>query len=128
MRTEVIVGIVIVALLVIGGIFYFRSPSTPTTTSTAPETTTPSAEVSTVILQNYAFNPSTISVKAGTTVTWTNQDNTAHKIVSDTGQHELESNDMIKGEIYEHTFNTAGTYTYHCAIHPSMKGTVIVSA
>ncbi len=89
--------------------------------SSAPTSGTGNA----VNIQNFAFSPATITVSAGTTVTWTNLDSTTHKIVSDSGS-ELDSPNMDNGGVYTHTFSTAGTYAYHCGIHTYMKGTVIV--
>jgi plastocyanin len=66
-------------------------------------------------------------VKAGTTVTWTNNDGATHAIASDTGDPAAFSSDPISsGATYSFTFTQPGTYAYHCSIHPSMKGTVIV--
>ena len=79
----------------------------------------------TVTIQNMAFNPSTLNVKVGTTVTWINKDSTTHNVVSDSGL--FESGDLTNGMSYNYTFNKAGSYPYHCSIHPSMTGTVVVS-
>ncbi len=77
-----------------------------------------------VWMQGMAFTPSTISVSAGTTITWTNKDGVAHTVTSDTGL--FDSGSIPTNGTYSHTFATAGTYTYHCAIHTYMKGTVSV--
>jgi len=77
-----------------------------------------------VKIQNFAFNPASLTIKAGTTVTWTNLDSTAHRIVSDTGA--FQSSDLSNGQSYSYTFNKTGSYSYHCGIHPSMKGTIVV--
>ena len=87
------------------------------------QTQTPSGGNS-VNLQNFAFNPSTLTVKAGTTVTWTNSDSVAHTVTSDGGA--FDSGNLAPDQTFSHTFNTAGTYAYHCNPHPSMKGTIIV--
>jgi plastocyanin len=79
----------------------------------------------TVSISNFAFNPSTLTVKAGETVTWTNQDSATHTILSDSG-NEISSSSLGQGQTYSHTFNQSGTYSYHCSIHPSMKATIIV--
>jgi amicyanin len=76
-------------------------------------------------IKNFAFSPSTLTIKTGETVTWTNDDSTTHTITSDTGS-ELGSGSISTGQTYSHTFNTAGTFDYHCSIHTSMKGKVIV--
>ena len=90
---------------------------------------TPPPSGNAVNIQNFAFNPQTITVSAGSTVTWTNLDSVQHQIAADSGQAaiaDFSSPDMTQGSTYSYTFNTAGTWTYHCSIHPSMKGTVIV--
>lgn len=80
----------------------------------------------TVNIQNMAFSPSTLNVKVGTTVTWVNRDSTAHDVVSDTGL--FNSGNLNNGQSYSYTFNQAGSFPYHCGIHPSMTGTIVVSA
>jgi plastocyanin len=77
-----------------------------------------------VTIQNFAFSPATTTVKAGTKVTWTNQDSTTHHVVSDTGA--FDSGNLNSGQSYSFTFNKTGSYPYHCSIHPSMTGTIIV--
>jgi plastocyanin len=78
----------------------------------------------TVIIQNFAFNPDTITVPVGTTVTWINQDSATHDVVSDTGA--FTSPRLNTGDNYTYIFTQAGEYPYICGIHPSMKGKVIV--
>ena len=101
------------------------SPQPPATQTQAPGTAT-------VAIQNFAFVPASITVPKGTTVTWTNQDPADHQIASDTqggnaGGALFMSNSLPKGAVYSHTFDTPGTYAYHCSIHPSMKATIIVT-
>ncbi len=79
----------------------------------------------TVSIKDFAFDPPSIDIPAGTTVTWTNQDSTAHTVDGDQG--EFESGNLDPGQSYSETFDTPGTYIYHCDIHPSMKGTVVVT-
>lgn len=74
----------------------------------------------------FAFGPETMAVPAGTTITWTNRDTTAHTVDSVSGD-ELNSDSIAEGTTFDHTFNTPGTYTYFCAFHPFMKGTVEVT-
>lgn len=78
-----------------------------------------------VTIANFAFSPATLTIQKGETVTWTNQDSAPHTITSDSGS-ELASGTLNKGSSYAHTFNEAGTYSYHCSIHPMMKGTIVV--
>jgi plastocyanin len=90
----------------------------PTTASAA---TVPTAHVT---IQMFAFTPSNLTAHLGTLVVWTNKDSTAHTTTSDQGF--WGSPHIGTGGTYSRTFNQAGTYTYHCAIHPSMHGTVSV--
>ncbi|WP_241777745.1 cupredoxin family copper-binding protein, partial [Streptomyces sp. CT34] len=76
-----------------------------------------------VTIAGFAFSPSTLTVSKGTTVTWTNEDRAPHTV---TGSGGLNSPTLGSGGSYTFTFKTAGTFSYYCAIHPSMHGTVVV--
>jgi plastocyanin len=76
-------------------------------------------------ISGFAFNPGTVTIPKGATVIWTNRDSVSHTVVSDTGS-EIGSSSLSQGDTYAHTFDTPGTYDYHCGVHPSMKGTIIV--
>jgi amicyanin len=76
----------------------------------------------TVSIQGYAFQPQSVTIQKGGTVTWTNQDSVVHDVKFSDG----DSPDLKKGGTYSKTFDKAGTYDYICNIHPTMKGTVIV--
>lgn len=82
--------------------------------------------VNKVSIENFAFTPAHISVKKGTTVTWTNNDSVAHTVSGDTddGPNSLT---LDPGDTYSFTFNDNGTMGYHCNIHQSMHGTVTVT-
>jgi len=80
----------------------------------------------TVSISGYAFNPSSLNVSTGTTVTWTNNDSVTHTVTSDTNA--FSSGDLNPGQTYSYTFNQAGTFAYHCSIHTYMHGTVTVTA
>jgi plastocyanin len=71
------------------------------------------------------FGPASLTVKAGTTVTWTNNDNMVHTVTADDGS--FTSGDMNYGSTYSHTFNTVGTVAYHCTYHAAMKAAVVVN-
>lgn len=78
-----------------------------------------------VWIQGRAFNPATITVTAGTTITWTNKDGVNHTVTSTTAL--FDSGTIANNGTYSHTFNSTGTFTYTCTIHPDMAGTVIVN-
>lgn len=92
------------------------------------KTTTYAQNTATVIINNNTFTPQTLVVPIGTTVTWRNDQNIPHTVTSDV-QDEAESWNMQlnKDQTFSKTFTTPGTYTYHCTIHPSMTGTIIVT-
>ncbi|MFA6503459.1 MAG: cupredoxin domain-containing protein [Patescibacteria group bacterium] len=68
------------------------------------------------------FVPSSMTVKKGTTVTWTNQDSATHSVKSDGFQSE----NLSYNQSYSHTFNATGSFQYNCGLHPSMVGTINV--
>jgi plastocyanin len=78
-----------------------------------------------VTIKSFAFNPPEVDVQVGQTVTWTNQDGFAHSVVADDGS--FKSDDLDQNVTFSHTFDTAGTFTYACGIHPSMKAKVVVA-
>lgn len=73
---------------------------------------------------DYAFSPASITVKAGSAVTWTNTGSAPHTVTADDGS--FDSGSLANSATFAHTFAKAGTFTFHCAIHSSMKGTVVV--
>jgi plastocyanin len=80
-----------------------------------------------VAIKGFAFSPASLTVKAGTTVTWTNQDSDAHTVTSDGSGGPLNSKAMNTGDTFTFTFAKAGTYKYLCTIHPFMTATVTVT-
>jgi plastocyanin len=80
----------------------------------------------TVAVRNFAFGPNAITVVAGTTVTWTNQDNEPHSVVA--VDQSFRTAPMDTGDSVRHTFTTPGTYRYFCGFHPQMIGVVNVYA
>jgi len=96
------------------------------------ETTTTSASTTTggnqyqVVMESFAFTPAELTVPVGATVTWTNLHGANHNVVADDGT--FESSLFGTGETYSFTFTEAGEYPYICTIHPSMQGTIIVTA
>ncbi|MGW7821071.1 cupredoxin domain-containing protein [Streptomyces puniciscabiei] len=98
--------------------------------TTSPGRTTAATPVSadTVAIKNFAFSPATLRVKAGTTVTWTNQDTDAHTVTSTGPGGPLHSPALATHGTYTHTFTRPGSYAYVCTIHPFMTGTVEVTS
>jgi plastocyanin len=77
-----------------------------------------------VTIDNFAFAPETLTVAAGTNVTWTNRDDIPHSIVESNGLFHSQAFDT--NGTYSYTFEKAGTYDYICGLHPHMKGQIIV--
>src|SRR5712692_10706858 len=75
-------------------------------------------------MQNFAYQMANIQVRAGTTVTWTNQDNVPHSVTFKNGMKD--SGLFYQGQSFSYTFNTPGTYQYYCSVHPYMVATVTV--
>jgi plastocyanin len=78
-------------------------------------------------IDNFTFNPATVTVKAGTTVTWTNKDDIPHGIAA-TNNAFKRSQALDTDDSFSFTFTTPGTYQYFCYIHPHMTGTIVVEA
>ena len=79
-----------------------------------------------VRIQDFAFGPTRLEARVGQRVTWGHQDvGVTHTVAADKG--DFRSGDLTEGKEFSHLFRTAGTYAYHCAIHPDMRGTVRVS-
>lgn len=114
---RIILAAVLIAAVVVSGCAQYGGNQTP------PPSPPPSGQ-NAVAIQNFAFNPSALTVKAGTTVTWTNEDSVAHDVISDSGA--FSSDSLSTGQTFSHTFDAAGTYEYHCGIHPSMRAKIIV--
>lgn len=106
-------------------------PNTLPTTDTAIDTTTNGNQnalaepgIKTITIADFAFAPSNVTIHAGDTVVWTNNDSASHTVTDQAGS--FDSKTLAAGKTFSHTFTTAGTFTYHCSVHPSMMGTVVV--
>jgi plastocyanin len=77
-----------------------------------------------ILVKDFMFMPNTLSVKAGSTVTWANMDDEPHAVVSNTGL--FRSGAMDTNESFSFKFDTPGTYHFTCSIHPRMVGTIVV--
>src|SRR6478735_8532409 len=78
------------------------------------------------------FEPATLTVSTGTTVTWTNGDSTLHTVTSGSAESgnsgtEFDSSYLAEGKTFQHQFSSSGTFDYYCTLHPYMKGKVVVT-
>src|SRR5579862_9252774 len=78
-----------------------------------------------VKIDNFSFGPMTMTVAAGTTVTWTNNDDVPHTVVSD-DKTTFKSKALDTGEHFSYTFTKPGKYSYFCSVHPKMVAEVVV--
>lgn len=77
-----------------------------------------------VIIANFSFEPATLTVKAGTTVTWVNHDDEPHTATAT--DKRFNSKTLDNGDRFSQEFNAPGVYNYYCALHPKMTGKIIV--
>ncbi len=138
------VAIIIASLVVIGSgsaaaVWFMNSRSTtaPSTSPdqsgpsvSAPSTELPASGEVNIHIRNSSFVPGRIVIKKGTKVTWINDDSMQHNVVAsnvdNSGGLPTQNSLLGKDGSYSFTFNTAGTFDYHCAPHPFMTGTVVV--
>ncbi len=76
-----------------------------------------------VNIENFAYNPATITVQKGTAVAWTQIDSAPHTVTG----NGFDSGNLNKGQTFSWTFNETGTFSYKCSIHPTMGGKVVVT-
>jgi len=107
MRSFVLIAVGAVALVVAGA-------SRPAVTATKA-----------VSITSTAFKPASVTIKTGDVVKWTNKDTASHQVVANSGA--FASGAIAANHSYSHTFNTAGTYKYHDALHPALTGKVVVT-
>jgi plastocyanin len=134
-----ILGVVVLGLLIVGstGTLVLRGrkrPSTPASPdgsvggpqgTSALQRTAPIRGPH-VTIRDFTFSPQLLEVRAGTTVTWTNEDSAQHTATFRTGM--ADSGLLSQGQAYQLTFNTLGIFAYYCTVHPSMTGMVRVTS
>ncbi len=123
MKKYILFLLLIAVVLVSGCVGYGNQPQ--------PNANRPPSGTNAVTIKDFAFSPSTLTIKAGTAVTWTTLDSAPHQIASDphpahTDLPGLISGTLEEGQSYSFAFDRAGTFGYHCHLHPNMKGTIIV--
>ncbi len=134
---------IIFAVLLLAGCSSYTNIQSPTNTETQPaivvsktpapgySNVTETQVIQEVQIKNFKFIPEVITIKAGTTITWTNEDTAIHLIHNEAfGKYAMEeyfgSENMKKGDSYSFTFNEKGEIPYHCHPHPFMTGKIIV--
>jgi len=128
--------IAVVAVIVLGGVgVYFamnhksnnNSTNSMDMSNSSNDSSSKAVETDTVSIQNFAFNPVNISVKAGTKVTWTNKDSAPHTVTETDDKTGPSSGNLNNSDSYSFTFTKPGIYHYSCSVHPNMTGTVTVN-
>jgi amicyanin len=113
-------------LLVIGGLLVALAAACGSSGSGGGASTAPTGP-NTISIKNFMFSPSTLTVKAGTKVTFVNDDSTPHTATGSGSSAMINSGNLNQGQTYSVTFSKPGTYQYTCTIHPYMKGTIKVT-
>ena len=145
MRSLLVILVMLSAVILVSGCTSYAPPANPggngpgvSPTPSGSPTVSPSpspggigAKTYTVTIKNFAFSPQTLTINKGDTVIWVNEDSAPHQIASNphpthTDLPGLVSGSLSTGQSYSFTFDKAGTFGYHCHIHPSMTGTIIV--
>lgn len=136
-RRAWILGMAIVVAGAVLGVALYHYKSTRTVvpmsgmpmSSHAPASNgTPTVATNTVTINDFSFGPQNITIKAGTTVTWKNQDSVSHTVTANVASSNApNSQEIAPGSSFSFAFPVPGTYAYHCIIHPSMQGTVTVT-
>lgn len=85
---------------------------------------TPSGNPNEIVIANFSFEPATLTVKAGTTVTWVNHDDEPHTATAT--DKRFNSKTLDTGDRFSQEFSAPGVYNYYCALHPKMTGKIIV--
>ena len=123
---EVLLAVLVLAALLAACGGDSGGKAKPTATSTQDPAMRPEAQI---VLSGSTFQPKEITVKAGTKVTWINQDSFAHTVTAGTRDNPsglFDSKNLAGGGTFSYVFDQPGTYNYFCGIHSGMDGTVIV--
>lgn len=133
-RVSLVIVIVVVLGLVGWGAYSLGKSKNNSTSNGAPQSSSASSSQSSnqpttgsINIKNMMFTPSQITVAKGGTVTWTNNDSVAHTVTDDLSNvGGPNSGEIAPGATYSFTFAKTGSFQYHCDIHHSMRGTIVV--
>ena len=131
MNKAALSALAVAALVIVvgaGALYISTRSDDPMMTSSAKSAEAPSDAVTTdaIDIKGFEFAPGDVTVKVGTTVTWTNRDSVKHNVAVDSGDGP-DGPLLAKDETYSYTFDTPGAYPYHCDPHRSMTATVYVT-
>jgi plastocyanin len=123
-KRRFLTGVIFITLILSGSSGCTKTTADMTGTTPAPSGTG-GPGTNAVFIQGMSYSPATISVSAGTTITWTNKDAVAHTVTSSSGA--FDSGSIAPNGTWTFKFTAAGTYNYICTFHSSMAGTVMVN-
>jgi plastocyanin len=116
--------LLVAAVAIIAASCNGSGPSAYGASASTAATTTAATATNAATIKGFSFQPEVLKVKVGAKVTWTNDDTVAHTVTADTNS--FASGNLQPGGSFSFTFTRPGTYAYHCSIHPSMHGSVVV--
>ena len=116
--------LLVAAVAIIAASCNGTGPSAYGASASTAATTTAATAINAATIKGFSFQPEVLKVKVGAKVTWTNDDTVAHTVTADTNS--FASGNLQPGGSFSFTFTRPGTYAYHCSIHPSMHGSVVV--
>jgi plastocyanin len=116
--------LLVAAVAIIAASCNGTGPSAYGASASTAATTTAATATNAATIKGFSFQPDVLKVKVGAKVTWTNDDTVAHTVTADTTS--FASGNLQPGGSFSFTFIRPGTYAYHCSIHPSMHGSVVV--
>lgn len=137
-NTVLVLGVILVIIILSVFVIKSNTSSDMSSTSSSTDTSVASSDSDVVDyslsktqakrvyidISDNSFTPKAVTIKAGTIITWINNDLVLHKITADNGGPT--SNDLLNGQGYSFVYKTKGIYGYHDSAYPTMKGTVIV--
>jgi len=116
--------LLVAAVAIIAASCNGTGPSAYGASASTAATTTAATATNAGTIKGFSFQPEVLKVKVGAKVTWTNDDTVAHTVTADTTS--FASGNLQPGGSFSFMFIRPGTYAYHCSIHPSMHGSVVV--
>jgi plastocyanin len=135
MKKVIITGVLVVVALVVGGSVWFWLGSSHRKVEVNQDSTDQRADLTVeksvaIKIRDLSFTPPNIKIKKGTKVTWTNEDTIGHNVLADdptnTGGLPTDRPLLGRTDTFSHTFQTVGTFRYHCGAHSFMRGSVEV--
>lgn len=117
--------LIVLVIILLLAVLYFGARTIYQEMATPKSTAMPVAGKNTIIINQGAFDPPTLKISEGTTVTWQNEDVTDHTVTFDKIR-DIDSGKLAPKDIFKHLFEKHGTYNYHCSLNSKMTGRIIV--